>query len=144
MRVLIVITDRFLRSADQTIVLNKEGRVVELGGYESLKSFAGNERKLETGHLCQEEASATTGRVGTGRNGPNQAELPSKPTDTTDLASRSAGDFSTYAYYFRSIGWLPAIFFISYTAIRATFALFPRKLLIPKSHSRSRILESGY
>jgi hypothetical protein len=144
MRVLIVITDRFLRSADQTIVLNKEGRIVEIGRYESLKYFAGHERKLETGHLCQEDPSATTASVGTGTNGPNQAALPSKPTDKTDLASRSAGDFSTYAYYFRSIGWLHAILFVSYTAIRATFALFPRKLLIPNSHSRSRTLESGY
>lgn len=97
---------RHLPLADNILVLDKDGKVIEQGTYEYLKSTTGfvsqlvlHPELLKPEPIVFEDVSAAR---------PNSASIPKilegpSANDAADLARRT-GDISIYKYYIKSIG----------------------------------------
>lgn len=101
---------RRLPIADMIISLSKEGRVVEQGSYAVLSSSVGGYVHSLDVHIKESRAVRTNDSVQT-KEPPKTAESPAlaaildKDDEKQDLVRRK-GEWSTYAHYFKSAGYL--------------------------------------
>ncbi len=99
---------RHLPLADNIIVLDKDGKLIEQGTFKTLRSREGFVNRLMLHpELLESEAKSEFKEEKTSPKGP--AAVPKdlrgpSPNDVADL-TRQTGDVSVYKYYLKSIGW---------------------------------------
>jgi ABC-type multidrug transport system fused ATPase/permease subunit len=111
-----------VQQADQIVVLGYDGRIVEQGSFEKL--ISNQNSFLHTIDLREEKNTNTQPEE------PNDdVEIPTDSVGESDDALESAsarrtGEFSTYAYWFRSFGWKLSLLFLTATLSAGLFWKF--------------------
>lgn len=101
----------FVQQADLIAVLGSDGRIVEQGSFQKL--VRNRNSFLHTIDLREEESSSES------LEETNDAVVaptsPVEESDETPVSARRTGEFSTYAYWFKSFGWKLCLLFLAAT-----------------------------
>lgn len=110
--------------ADHIIVLNDKGQIAEQGAFSELNIGGGHVSSLDLPHAdwrVREQVPSTLDQLMVSASQESQDHLPSLPPtkeavvedpDSEFEANKRTGDLSIYAFYARSVGWIPLIIFV--------------------------------
>lgn len=106
--------------ADHIISLDATGRITEQGSLHELRGAGGYVKGLETGHKYESDSDV----IGISAKeipveSPNSGAEQKKKAEQDEL-NRPIGEWSTYKYYFASIGWrraLLSLFLVSFSGV---------------------------
>jgi hypothetical protein len=107
---------QLLQAADQIVVMNKHGEIADCGTYVELSSrnSAGEDHLASEAHSSAEPEPHIEEEVNLGEY---QAELHTRIEDLR----RQKGDWGSYAFYIRSMGWLNFSLFVLGAIIYVVF-----------------------
>jgi ATP-binding cassette subfamily C (CFTR/MRP) protein 1 len=99
--------------ANHIITLNARGRIAEQGTFPELCSSGGYVGSLATKHKFEDWALSDEEEIETPFTNPGaDAREIDKIEAKEDKTTRSQGEFSTYKYYFESIGWMRGVLLV--------------------------------
>jgi ATP-binding cassette subfamily C (CFTR/MRP) protein 1 len=132
------ITVKYLPLSDFVVVLGHEGRIVDQGPYESLKSSEFLDQTSQKRPIDDSTTTTTT----TTSSSPNQdkstkdtAKIPTTldkftiPGEPKTDVLKTSSDLAVYKYYFATVGFISSLVLFLTLAIFAFLYVFPSKYL---------------
>jgi len=112
-----------LRSADNIIVLNNDGRIAEQGSFDQLNANRGYVQSL----LLEERKKSRQEQGETYTPSKDTSEPREEPGTAVLDSTRQTGDLADYTYYFKSIGLPLTLAILARLSIYIFGSTFPRK-----------------
>jgi len=103
-----------LSYSDHVIAMSGDGRIVEQGSFEQLRSSGGYVQSLAARIKSEDTASSDEQRPDVS-NGP--AAFKSENEEEIEELNRQTRDFAVYTYYFGSIGWVTTAIFFAFVVL---------------------------
>jgi ATP-binding cassette subfamily C (CFTR/MRP) protein 1 len=111
--------------ADHIISLNTTGHVTEQGNIDQLRDARGYVQSLEIKHIYERDPTATeesTNILSIGNGNSAAEKITNQAKAEEENLNRPIGEWSTYKYYFASIGWSRSLLSLLYLVLSGTAA----------------------